>query len=63
MPIAQPDHFLSQIKVNRQFLHTYQTMLHPSIIRKMTKELDTYVNVMIDETNHSLSLVWGNDTK
>lgn len=71
--LAQPDHVLNQNEVNRQFLHADRTMLHPNIIRdmvharvirrEMTKGLDSYANAIVDETNRSLGLVWGNDTK
>ena len=67
--LEQPDHVLNQNEVNVQFLHADRTMLHPNIIRdmvhgrvirrEMTKELDSYADLIVEEIEHSLSLNWG----
>jgi cytochrome P450 len=69
--LEQPDHVLNQNEVNRQFLHADRTMLHPNIIRdmvhgrvirrEMTKDLDTYAELIVDEIKHSLTLNWGDE--
>lgn len=69
--LEQPDHVLNQNEVNSEFLHAERTMLHPHVIRdtvhghiirrEMTKELDCYAEAIVDEIQHSLSLVWGSN--
>lgn len=67
--LEQPDHILNQREINREFLHADRTMLHPNVIRdtvhghiikrEMTKNLDNYANVIVNEIEHALRLNWG----
>ncbi|KAF1989191.1 cytochrome P450 [Aulographum hederae CBS 113979] len=69
--LEQPDHVLSQHRVNFEFLHANRTMLHPKVARdavhsrvirrELTKDLDMYASDIVDEIEHSLALNWGTD--
>ncbi|KAK3937971.1 cytochrome P450 [Diplogelasinospora grovesii] len=73
--LEQPDNVLSQYETNRQFMCGDYTMLHPDMLgknwprladtvkREMTRDLDDFADVMVDEIQDSLKSLWGSDTE
>jgi hypothetical protein len=71
--LEQPDHILSQMEINRQFLEADYTMLHPNIIRdtvhahvirrELTSRLGDLNTDIVEELEKVLEDVWGLDTK
>ncbi len=74
--LEQPDNILSQFETNRQFLSAEYTMLHPQIAeekhwprvanqikREITRDIDSFADDIVDETQDALNTTWGFNTE